>query len=764
MNLPKSERTTPSFQPRHPEASSADSINERPIRLTAWLNRRDWRYPGLSRKAPWILLLLLGGLCWMAMEARRPAAVRADEGMWTFDNPPLRQWRENYGFTPDQAWLDRLRLATVRLSEGAGGGTGCLVSPQGLLMTNQHVGRGQVSKLSSGGRDLVRDGFYAASEAEELKCPDLEVNVLVSFEEVTARVEAAVQAAADESEVTRLRRAAIAEIERESVARTGLKSEVVVLYNGGEYWLYRFKRYTDVRLVFAPEEQIAYFGGDDDNFTYPRYCLDVTFFRLYEDGKPAATPDHFRWSEKGPVEGELVVVPGFPGSTARLLTVAQLRYQRDVGNPLQRLVWTARRDALLRYAARGDEARRQSSAARLALDNSLKRLVGQQAGLENPRIFARKEEEETRLRTAVAGRPDWQQQFGPAWSAIEAAYRDLPAMAPRLAFSNLAASRLSGMASTLVRYAEEVAKPNAARAEEFRDNRLESLRATLLSRAPLYPEMEEALLADWLQTVQTQLGPNDPFVQAALGEANPPEVAQSAIRQTRLHDPAFRQSLLAGDPSAILQSEDPLLRLAKRVEPTQRELRDWQSRRLQAIETAAGQKIARARFAVYGRSVYPDANFQLRITYGTVAGYEAGTTQVPWRTTFFGLLDRALGFAEKPPFQLPPRYRTLLAPAVRTGASPTLDLATPFNFVYTADTIGGNSGSPVVNRQGELVGINFDSNLQKLPNRYLYVEASEGSRAVGVHSRAIVAALTSIYQAESLVREITPRPGRRATP
>jgi len=710
---------------------------------------RDWR---------WLLvgLFLLGGLGLGRIGADR---VLADEGMWTFDNPPLRQWKETYGFTPDQAWLDRLRLATVRLSEGAGGGTGCLVSPEGLLMTNQHVGRGQVTKLSSGGRDLVRDGFFASSREEELRAPDLEVNVLISFEEVTARLESAVAGAVDEEAVARQRRAAIAEIERESVAQTGLKSEVVVLYNGGEYWLYRFKRYTDVRLVFAPEEQIAYFGGDDDNFTYPRYCLDVTFFRLYENGRPAVTPHHFPWSEAGPVEGELVVVPGFPGSTARLLTVAQLRYQRDVGNPLQRLVWSARRDALLRYAARGEEALRQSSAMRLSLDNSLKRLVGQQAGLENSRIFARKEEEEARLRAAVASRAEWQMAYGDAWPALEAAYRELTPMAPRLAFSTLTATRLGGMASTLVRFAEELPKPNATRAEEFRDNRLESLRLSLLSRAPLYPAMEEALLRDWLETARVQLGPDDPFVRAALGASSPAEVAQQVIRQTQLFDLAFRQSLLDGPPDAILQSKDPLLQLARAVEPVLRELRTWQARQLQSVETSAGQRIARARFAVYGRSVSPDANFQLRITYGTVAGYEAGTTQVPWRTTFHGLLDRALGFAEKPPFQLPPRYRALLGgPA--TANRPSLNLATPFNFVYTADTIGGNSGSPVVNRRGELVGINFDSNLQKLPNRYLYIDAAEGARAVGVHSQAIVETLSTIYQADSLVRELTPRRNR----
>jgi hypothetical protein len=346
----------------------------------------------------------------------------ADEGMWTFDSPPLRQWKDRYGFEPNQAWLDHIRLSTVRLSEGAGGGTGCIVSPDGLVMTNQHVGRGQVAKLSSGGRDLVRDGFYAPTREAELKCPDLEVNVLFSYEDVTTRIREAAQRASGSSEAAQMRREAMAAIERESVAATGLKSEVVTMYNGGEYWLYRFRRYTDVRLVFAPEEQIAYYGGDYDNFTYPRYCLDVTFFRLYENGQPARMDHHLAWSEKGAGEGELVIVPGFPGSTARLLTVAQLDFQRQIGNQLQMDVWTSRRDALKAYGQRGEEQARQSSATRLGLENSIKRLVGQQTGLQNPRIFQNKVEAEKRFREAVAARPDWQRDYGDAWTRIEKAY------------------------------------------------------------------------------------------------------------------------------------------------------------------------------------------------------------------------------------------------------------------------------------------------------------------------------------------------------
>jgi len=666
----------------------------------------------------------------------------ADEGMWTFDNPPRKQWKEKYNFEPSQEWLDHVRLASVRLNDG---GSGSFVSPDGLVMTNQHVGRGQLQKLSTPQRDLVKDGFYASTREEELRCPDLEVNVLVSYEDVTDRVQRAVKPGATDKDANAQRKAEIAAIEKESTEKTGLRSEVVTLYSGGEYWLYRFKRYTDVRLVFAPEEQIAYFGGDYDNFTYPRYCLDVSFFRVYEDGRPARTPHYFKWSARGAAEGELIIVSGNPGSTARLLTVAQLHYQRDVGNPLQMQVWTSRRDALARYSALGPEQARRASALRLSLENSIKRLVGQQAGLANPRLMKKKEQEEQALRSEVARRPDLQRAYADAWEQISAAYRELPAMLRRMAFSTLSPSRLGNIASTLVRYAEETAKPNDKRYDEFRDSKLESLKFNLLSPAPVYPDMEEAIITAWFEEAQKTLGANDPFVRAALAGSTPAAVAKWAVSGTKLTDVAARKLLLEGGAEAIAKSDDPMIVLARRVEPIIRQLRAWNEEKILSVEASAGEKIAKARFAVYGKSVYPDATFSLRISYGVVAGYEEDTTLVPYKTTFYGLYDRAESFNEKPPFNLPERYRE--------GKS-RLELSTPLNFVYTADTIGGNSGSPVINRAAEIVGINFDSNIQKLPNRYMYIDDSEGSRAIGVHSAAIIEALRKLYRAERLVGEI----------
>jgi hypothetical protein len=677
--------------------------------------------------------------------AALPAGYSADEGMWTFDNPPRKQWKEAYKFEPSDAWLENARLASVRLNDG---GSGSFVSADGLLMTNQHVASGQLQKVSTKERDYTKEGFYARERSEELRSPDLEINVLIAYEDVTRRVQGAVTPGASDKEANEQRKAAMAVIEKESSENTGLRSEVVTLYSGGEYWLYRFKKYTDIRLVFAVEEQIAFFGGDYDNFTFPRYDLDVAFFRVYENGQPLKTEHYFKWSANGALDGEFVLAPGNPGSTSRLLTLAQLQYQRDFGNPLQMQLWTTRRDALAKYAERSAEAARQAGEARRSLENSMKRLIGQQEGLMNSRMMAKKEAAEKALRDEVARKPEFQRQYGDAWDQIAAAYRALPQMAKRISFTTISPSRLGQIASTLVRYSDEIRKPNSERYDEFRDSKLESLKFSLFSPAPIYSDMEEAILAAWLEEAQKTLGADDPFVRAALQGSTAAAAAKSVVAQTKISDAAVRKALIEGGAEAVAGSGDPLIQLARRIEPIVRELRAWNEERIQSVETGAGEKIAAARFSVYGRNVYPDATFSLRISYGRVLGYDEDTTLVPYKTTFNGLYDRARSFDEKPPYDLPRRYRE--------GKS-KLDLDTPLNFVYTADTIGGNSGSPIINRNGEIVGLNFDSNIQKLPNRYWYVDDSEGSRAVGVHSAAIIEALKKLYDAGSLAAEITRR-------
>jgi hypothetical protein len=659
--------------------------------------------------------------------------------MWTFDNPPLKQWKERYNFEPTKEWLDRVRLASVKFP----GASGVFVSPNGLIATNHHVASGFIERLSSKERDLLKNGFYAKTQAEELKVPDGNVSILESYDNVTERVHGAANAGTSDADSATKRTAEIAAIEKD--CPPALRCEVVSLYSGGEYWLYRFKRYTDVRLVMAPEEQAAFFGGDLDNFVYPRHDLDFTFVRIYENDKPALTPNYLKWSATGAPEGEFIIASGYPGSTARLLTVAQLAFQREVGNPLQEKVWKTRRKALEDYSKRNAEALRQANPGMRSLANSLKRLEGQQNGLLNPRNFAKKEAEEKDLRDKLAAKAELNKQYAPAWDAIAKAYAELPAKANQLAFSSLASSRLATIAQQIVTYHIEVPKPNGTRYPEFRDARLDAFRSALLSPAPIYPEMEEAALTAWMVEARNLLGADDPFVKAALGDAEPAEVVGRAVRETKLIDPAVRKALLEGNAAAIASSTDPMITLARRVEPVIRALRDWNEKNIVNIETANGTRIAQARFAVFGKSMPPDANGHLRLVYGTVKGYEEDTTLVPYKTTFFGLYDRNLSFDDKSPFDLPQRFK---------DRREKVDLATPLNFVYTADTIGGNSGSPVINRRGEVVGLNFDSNNQKLSNRYWFIEDAEGSRAVGVHSAGIIEALRKIYDANELVSEL----------
>ncbi len=668
--------------------------------------------------------------------------IFADEGMWTFDNPPLKQWKERYNFEPTQAWLDNVRLASPKVNNASAG----FVSPNGLIVTNHHVAAGFIERLSSKERDLLKMGFTAKSQAEELKVPNGEASVLFSYDNVTDRIRNVEKSAADDAVAANNRINEIAAIEKDCAETTKLRCNVISFYSGGEYWLYRFKVYSDIRLVQAPEEQAAFFGGDYDNFVFPRHDLDYTFLRAYENDKPAATPNYFKWSAKGAQDGEFILVSGYPGSTARLLTVAQLAYQRDVGNPLQKQVWELRRKALENYSKLGAEQLRQANPGMRSFANSLKRLEGQQDGLLNPRNFAKKVAEEKELRDKLKAKPELDKLYAPAWTNIAAAYDKLPKMANRIAFSNVSASRLATIALQIVTYHKEVAKHSDGRYPEFRETRLGAFKSGIMSPATINLDIEEATLTAWLDDARRILGNNDPFIKAALGDAEASEVVKRAIRETTLKDPAARKAMVDGSASAVDSSTDPMVTLARRIEPIVRELRAWNEANITNVDTANGTKIAQARFAVYGKTMPPDANSQLRIEYGKVHGYDEDTTLVPYKTTFFGLYDRWLSFNGKHPFDLPESL---------VSRKDKIDLSTPLNFVYSADTIGGNSGSPVINRAGEIVGLNFDSNNQKLSNRYWYIDENEGSRAVGVHTAGILEALRKVYDAEWLANELT---------
>lgn len=673
------------------------------------------------------------------------ATSTPDEGMWTFDNPPLQQLKDRYGFTPTREWLDHVRLSSVRFNDG---GSGSFVSPGGLVLTNHHVASGQLQKVSSPEKDYVKDGFYAKTQAEELKCPDLELNVLISMENVTERVQRAVSAGMSDKEALEARRREIAKIEKESLEATGLRSDIVAFYQGGEYWLYRYKKYTDVRLVFAPEKQIAFFGGDPDNFTFPRHDLDMALFRVYENDKPVESQHYLKWNAKGAADGELVFVSGHPGSTNRLHTMAQIEMQRDHSYPFRIKTLKRRLEVLKRYAALGSEQARQAAGQIFGIENALKAWDGEYNGLLDKNLIAKRQKEESVFRALVASRPEWKKAYAEAWGAIARTQKKQLEMFKPLQFRSLRGSRLAGLAFAVVQYGIEVQKPDGDRLDGFHDSQLESLRFRLFSPAPVYPQLEEMALADGLQESLDELGLNDPFIKIVLNGRAPADVAMELIQGTKLGDPGFRKALVEGGETAMAAATDPLIVLARKLDPMARELRKWYEDNVQSVEAAAGEKIGKARFAAYGKSVNPDATFTLRLSYGTVKGYPMNGTVAPTKTTLYGLYDRAYSFDTQPPFDLPARY---------LERKDRLDLSTPLNFVSTCDIIGGNSGSPVINKEAELVGVIFDGNIESLPGRFAYSE--EKNRAVAVHSGAMMEALRKMYDAGPLANELEGKNG-----
>ncbi len=648
--------------------------------------------------------------------------------------------RQRHAFTPTSGWLDHLRLSSVRFDDG---GSGSFVSPRGLVLTNHHVALGQLQKVSSPQKDYVADGFYAASAAEELRCPDLELNVLVSMENVTSRVQGASPATARAAQALEARKKAIAAIEQESTASTGLRSDVVPLYQSSEYWLYRYKKYTDVRLVFAPEQPIAFFGGDPDNFTFPRYDFDIALFRVYENNAPVASRDYLRWSAAGAGDGELVFVSGHPGSTDRLDTVTQLETQRDIVYPMSIDVVRRRIAVLRKYSERGAEQARQATNMLFGLENASKAYKGEYQGLGDAKLFAKKRDEERKFRARIDGNREWKTAYGNAWDQVAAAERLNRRLYKASRFQQLRGSSLAGLAATLVRYIEEKQKPDAERVDGYHDSQLAGLELQLFSPAPVYPELDEVLLADALQQSLEELGASDPFSTAVLKGRTPAAVARDAIGGTRLADPAARKALAAAGPSGLVTSTDPLVVLARAADGFARKNQKTLDDQVTSVETEAGEKIGRARFAVFGHSAYPDATFTLRLSYGQVKGYAMNGSIAPPKTTLYGLYDRANGFDMKPPFELPRRY---------LDRRTSLDLATPMNFVTTNDIIGGNSGSPVVNRNAELVGVVFDGNIESLVGRFVYSE--ESNRSVAVHSSVIIEALRTLYDAGPLADEL----------
>ena len=667
-------------------------------------------------------------------------ATHAEEGMWTFDNPPVKLLKEKYGFTPTQEWLDHIRLSSVRLNDG---GSGSFVSPNGLLLTNHHVARGQLQKNSTAEHDYVRDGFYADSSDKEMKSPDLEVNVLVGMQNVTGRVQGAAKGIADEAKALKARDAEIAAIEKDSKDKTGFRSDIVSLYDGGEYWLYQYKAYTDVRLVFAPEQQAAFYGGDPDNFTYPRYDLDMALFRVYDkDGKPLHTENYLKWSAKGAAPGELIFIPGHPGSTQRQDTVAQLAYERDLIEPPFIDYLKRRIAAAEEFAAQGQEQARLVSTTIFGLQNSLKVYVGRAEALKDKATTAKKQAEEDDFRNKVAANPEWEKEYGSAWDTIAATEKKAAPRTKEMIFRR-ADSRLFAIARQIVQLVAELKKPDGERLAGYHDAQLETLKFQLFSPAKIYPSTEKLWMKTALNLAAEKLGKDDEYLKALTQGKDVDSFVDSVVDGTKLYDVSVRKALVEGGEAAVAASTDPMIAAARRADPVSREFYRWEHDELESVLTQAGEQLGKARFLVYGKDVYPDATFTLRLSYGTVKGYPYNGTIAPPFTTFYGLYDRAASFSNQPPFDLTPK---------ETAARDKLDLTTPFDFVSTGDIIGGNSGSPVVNRDGELVGLIFDGNIESLAGDFVY--EGEKNRAVAVHSAGMMEGLRKLYGVGALADEL----------
>ncbi|MFB3812554.1 MAG: S46 family peptidase [Terriglobales bacterium] len=685
------------------------------------------------------------------------AVAPADEGMWLFNHPPTQQVKAKYGFTLTPQWLEHTRLSSVRFNNG---GSGSFVSADGLTFTNHHVAQTCLFALSTKERDLYKTGFYAKTQTDEAKCPDLELNQLVGIEDVTQKVNAGITPQTPVAEVGVKQRANMSTIEADCVKATRLRCDVVNLYAGGMFHLYKYKKYTDVRLVFAPEFQAAFFGGDPDNFEYPRYDLDITFFRVYENDRPAKLKNFFRWSKTGVKEGELVFVSGHPGSTGRLLTMAQMEFLRENSYPMVLELLERRIGLLQDYSAQSPEHARQAQESLFGAQNGFKAIKGYQSGLLDKELMAKKAAEEEKMKAAVLNDPKKKQEFGDPWSEIAEAMKVQKSFyLPLTLLERRSGGEMAEYARTLVRGAEERTKPNARRLREYRESALPSLEQNLFAANPVYKELEIVLLTDWLSELKQKL-PNDPAVQKAIGDNDPAALAKRMVESSKLQDPAMRKQLWQGGQAAVNGTSDPLIVFMKTIDPEARKYRKQYEDEVDAVERREGNVLAKILFAQEGTNVPPDATFTLRLSYGAAKGFiEDGRgsvapkgARVPYFTTIGGAFEHSEKHGGKPPYDLAPSW---------VAARSKLKLDTPLNFVSTPDIIGGNSGSPVVNAKGEVVGIIFDGNIQSLPWRFQYED--EVGRAVSVDARGIVEALRNVYQADRVADELVGTGGAPAT-
>lgn len=674
-------------------------------------------------------------ICLTAILATSLSDARGDEGMWLFNDLPLGMLKERYGFEPSKEWAEHLMKSSVRFNVG---GSASFISSTGLVLTNHHVGSDTLFKLSTPERNIMEVGFLAKTPDQELKAPDLELNQLVNIKDVTEVVKASVTDGMSTEQAVAARRAVIAKIEKEELDATGLKSTVTTLYGGGRYHLYQYKKFTDVRLIWAPETAIAFFGGDADNFEYPRYCLDATIFRVYEDGKPAKIEHFLKWSANGPEENEVAFVSGNPGRTSRIFTMDALKYQRDLNLPY--IMASLRRQEILlqQYALRGKENARRARDELFGIQNSRKARLGMLAGLQDPQVLADKAAAEAKLREVVAADPKLK-ALVTAWDTIAETTKKRASLLGKGVAVN---SQLFNIALELVQMAEEDQKPSGERLPEFSDAGRESLLQQLYSEAPIYTDLDQTLLGDSIAKTLEQRGFDDPVCQKILAGKSPADRAAELISGTELLSVEARKKIAAGGIQAINDSKDPMILLAKIVNPPIRRIRSITDQ-LDEQDKQAYAQIAEAKFATQGTSTYPDATFTLRLAFGPLKGYEQDGQQIPAWTNMGGAFEHETKHEGQTDYKLPESWKK---------AESKLSKTTPFNFVSTADIIGGNSGSPVVNKAGELVGLIFDGNIQSLSGNYVYTDKQ--ARSVSVHSSAIREALQVVYGAENIVKEL----------
>jgi len=671
-----------------------------------------------------------------------PATGYSDEGMWTLDNFPSATVEEKYGVEITEEWLTKAQLATTRLENGC---TGSFASPDGLVLTNNHCIWGCIRNLSSDERNLSDEGFLAATRDEELQCPGQQVSVLTGYEEVTADVLGAIEGLSD-TDANEARKARLTQLESacEAASDGKLRCEAVSLYNGGQYFIYRYRRYDDVRLVFAPELDIGAFGGDPDNFNFPRWSYDMSFLRAYEDGEPAATPDYLSWRRGGPQADEPVFVTGHPGSTSRQLTMTELRLLRDVVYPNWLLRYSELRGRMLVWQHTSPEAERAVQQNILLLENSIKVLRNRLFALLNDEMMAEKAASERELREAVAADPDYEAAYGAAWELIDAAVEARRNMYLEHLFIENAAGLMGdlfGYARSIVRGTVEREKPNEERIRSYTDAALPQFEQRLLADRPISKPYDDLRLAFSLDKMREWLGPDSPYVKTILGNESPDALAARLVANTRLDSVDYRRELWEGGIEAVRASDDPMIRLALAIEPAARELREAYEEQVEAPLTRGQEMIADARFRVYGTETYPDATFTLRVTYGSVVGWEEKGEYVPPFTRTRRLFERATG---EPPFRVPETWES---------ARPALDPRTNFNFVSTTDTTGGNSGSPVIAADGTLVGLAFDGNIHSIAGEYWFDPSL--NRSIGVNTAIMLEALDKVYDADHLLQELT---------